>query len=108
MVTAGDVQFQSPAPKIILLTTSIVAMTGDEDAALHAEILQDLSIEVTDRVTKKPQEWLDVELVADLYLKYRNEAKRRRAERDILFPLGLTSETFIASQKQWPILLSDR
>lgn len=98
MVTAGDIQFQPPAPKVILLTSSIAAMTSDEDAALHAEILQDLSQDISARVAKASDQWLDVEFAAELYLKHRNEAKRRRAERDILFPLGLTTDSFIAQQ----------
>jgi len=98
MVTAGDIQFEPPATKIFPLTTSIVAMTSDEDAALHAEILQDLTSDVADRVAKAPSTWLEVEFVTELYLKHRNEAKRRRAERDVLFPLGLDSQTFINKQ----------
>jgi hypothetical protein len=92
MVTAGDVEFDSLAPKILSITNSIYAMTSDEDVALHAEILQDLSINIQTTVQKNPEEWLEVEYVADLYLQFRNEAKRRRAERDVLFPLGLNSE----------------
>jgi hypothetical protein len=66
MVTAGDIQFEPPQPKIYPLTTSIVAMVSDEDAALHAEILQDLSFDVADRVDKNPADWLEVEFVADI------------------------------------------
>ena len=99
MVTAGDIQFQPPAPKVIAVTSSIVVMTSDEDAALHAEILQDIAFDIHARVSKAPDQWLDVEIVGELYLKHRGEAKRRRAERDILFPLGLTSESFVAQQQ---------
>jgi len=98
MVTAGDIQFQPPARKIVPFTNSIIGMTSDEDTALHGEILQDLTIDITDRVKNEPTKWLDVEFVAELYLKHRNEAKRRRAERDILFPLGLDSQNFITKQ----------
>lgn len=98
MVTASDIQFQPPAPKILPFTSSIIGMTSDEDTALHSEILQDLSIDVTERVRKDAENWLDVEFVAELYIKHRSDAKRRRAERDILFPLGLDSESFITKQ----------
>ena len=86
-------------PKVIAVTSSIVVMTSDEDAALHAEILQDIAFDIHARVSKAPDQWLDVEIVGELYLKHRGEAKRRRAERDILFPLGLTSESFVAQQQ---------
>ncbi len=100
MATVGDVEFESSAPKILGLTTSIYVLTSDNDAALHAEILQDLSLTVHNMVHKSPSEWLEVETVAEMYLKFRNEAKRRRAERDILLPLGLTSESFINRQHE--------
>ena len=69
MVTAGDIQFQPPAPKVIAVTSSIVVMTSDEDAALHAEILQDIAFDIHARVSKAPDQWLDVEIVGELYLR---------------------------------------
>jgi hypothetical protein len=49
---------------------------------------------VADRVAKQPQEWWLVRDVDDLYVKYRNVAKRNRAESVLLAPLGLTLDNY--------------
>lgn len=99
MVTTGDIEVEQPTPKILGLTSSIVAMPSDEDATLHSEILQDLSIRVSALVAANPKDWLVVKDVAELYLDCRNTAKRKRAERDFLLPLGLNQESFIERQR---------
>ena len=99
MVTAGDVQFQPPQPKIWQLTTSIVAMIAG-DIPLQTEILIELTAEVNRRIKANPQDWLNVKDVADLYSHYYSDIRRRKAEKRILHPLGLDSNTYISRQKE--------
>jgi ATP-dependent protease HslVU (ClpYQ) peptidase subunit len=97
MLTAGDIQFEPPIPKMYFLTPSLVVMFSG-DANFHSEVLQDLIVDVNKKVEAAPDDWLKVKDVADLYVSYRNAAKRRRAEAAILAPLGLTIDTFMTRQ----------
>jgi hypothetical protein len=108
MLTSGDIQFEPRATnKVLILTSSIVAMTAG-DAAFNAEILRQVSAEVDSLVHAAPTEWLAVKDVAEMYAKYRNLGKLRRAEAKLLAPLGLDRATFIASQQQMNPDLVDR
>jgi hypothetical protein len=96
MLTAGDIQFEPPAIKISVLTTSIAVMTSG-DSALHAEILQSVRSEITDRL-EYSEDWLNISEVAELYSHYYIEVRKKRAERALLSPLGLTMDSFLARQ----------
>ncbi len=97
MLTAGDIQFEPPDIKITVLTTSVVVMTAG-DSALHSEILQSVHAEIADRVATDPNEWLNVKDIADMYSHYYNETRKKCAERVILAPFGLTTDTFLMRQ----------
>jgi hypothetical protein len=100
MLTSGDVQFEpSTGSKILSLTNSIFVMTAG-DAALQAEILSMVFKEVTEKINKAPKDWLRVNDVADIYVKYYNVVRNKRAANLILAPLYLTGEDFIARQKE--------
>lgn len=88
LVTAGDVEFEPASAKVQMLTNSIVAMTAG-DANLSAEILGFVRAEIATHVSANPSQWLTVREVADRYCFHWAEAKRRRAELQILRPLGL-------------------
>ena len=47
-----------------------------------------------------PPDWFHVKEVSDWYSFYIDKVKAKRAEREILTPLGLTRETFISRQKE--------
>ena len=98
MVTAGDIQFEPPAPKIISLSSSICIMASG-DFAFHTEVVQEVSRDVVDRISADPNNWWLVKDVVDLYIKYRNDAKLKRAEAAILAPLGLTRSSWLQQQK---------
>jgi 20S proteasome alpha/beta subunit len=97
MLTTGDIQFEPPDIKIVTLTNSIVVMTSG-DSALHAEILQSVRAEILERLEYNSDEWLDIKEVAELYSQHYNEVRRKCAERVILAPFGLTSDTFLERQ----------
>jgi len=103
MLTSGDVQFEPNTSKIYPLTTSIAAMTAG-DSAFQIEILREVHKILEDRMRSQPDNWWLLRDVAYLYLHYRNEIKKKRAEEILLVPLGLDLNSFVAKQKQ----MSDR
>ena len=98
MLTAGDIQFQPPSSKIWEITKSIVMMAAG-DVGLQTEIWTQVRKSVDVRIQEKPNDWFRVEEVADLYRAAYFNLKRRRAEMEILAPLGLDSTSFLTQQK---------
>lgn len=66
MLTAGDIQFQPPQPKIWPITTSIVAIIAG-DVSVHAEIFSEMQLVVYNRIQQEPDNWWAVKDVADMY-----------------------------------------
>jgi hypothetical protein len=99
MVTIGDMEVESPTPKIVMLTSSIAIMTSDDDAAYHTEIITDAYATIARRITDEREKWWTVREVVDLYIERRISHKQARAERDILKPLGLNYNEFSLRQK---------
>jgi hypothetical protein len=97
MLTAGNVQFQPSSSKIWLFTSSIAMMSAG-DVGTQTEIYNDVMKEVTSRLSANSQTWLRVEEVVEFYRLAYFRLQRRRAERAILEPLGLDSDTFLARQ----------
>ena len=104
MLTAGDVQFEpTAAPKALAVSNSIFLMTAG-DSGLQGQILTLVLKEVSERIQSNPAEWWLVRDVADLYIKYYNQIRKKRAEDAVLAPLYLDNNTFIANQN----LMNDR
>jgi hypothetical protein len=99
MVTATDIEFEPQRPKILPLTTSIVAMLAG-DSTLQWEVLLNVNSEIIARINAEPKKWLNVRDVADWYARSYNEAKLKRAENAILAPLGLSRDSFITRQHE--------
>jgi hypothetical protein len=98
MLTSGDIQFEPPLLSKLTQLTSSIGILQAGDAAFHSEIMWGVVADVAARIQAQPMNWWLVSDVADLYVKYRNEAKRKRAEAVILAPLGHTIESFIRDQ----------
>jgi hypothetical protein len=98
MVTAGDIEVEQGTPKIIRIAPSIYLMMSDDDAALHSEILSDLSLRALEQENNKPNAWT-VREIADLYAFCYEEARLKRAEWEFLLPQGLNRSSFIEQQK---------
>jgi hypothetical protein len=98
MLTSGDIQFEpSAGTKTYFLTNSMFVMTAG-DAALQAEIILMVLQEITDRIAKDPNNWWKVSEAADLYVKYYNVIRNKRAENAVLSPLNLNGQSFLANQ----------
>ena len=100
MLTSGDgeIEFEPAFPKSFPLSSSIVAMTVG-DSALQAEILQDVLPLVREQIAARPDVWLKVKDMAELYSSTYIKIKNKRAENAVLGPLGLTRKTFYEGQK---------
>lgn len=98
MLTAGDIQFEPQQSKLFPITTSIVAMIAG-DAAMQAEVLQEVRDEASRRIDAEPKNWLRVRDVAERHSHFFTEVRQKRAEKAILKPLGLDRLTFITYQK---------
>jgi hypothetical protein len=74
------------------------------DAALQAEITALVLKEISDRIAREPKNWWTVSEAADLYVKYYNFIRNKRAQNEILSPLHLDGQSLLANQKT----MSDR
>lgn len=97
MLTAADVEFEPEVPKLYPLTNSIVALLAG-DSPTQAEVLQEVDLQV--KALLKPDEWLDVKQVAELYAQAFNKRRTREAQTAILAPLGLDVNSFISRQRE--------
>ena len=88
MITAGDVEFEQPQPKMWSLSAHIIAMIYG-DMAAQGEIAARTEIGVARRGVR------DVESVAALYASNVGDYTRRAAEASVLGPLGMSTESFL-------------
>jgi hypothetical protein len=108
MLTSGDIEFEpNSRRKIFAVTKSIVVMTSG-DASFQSVILRGLTQHVTEKVLAHPGDWMRVQDVADGYAHLWAEAKGKRAEAALLWPLNLDRTTFNASQRSLDPALVDQ
>jgi hypothetical protein len=99
MLTSGDVEFEpNSRRKIFAITKSIVLMTSG-DASFQSAILRALTHHVAEEVRATPGEWMRVEDVVTRYVRLWTEAKAKRAEAALLWPLNLDRATFNTTQR---------
>jgi hypothetical protein len=103
MLTAGDIQYEPPSPKVFQLTKHVVSMMSG-DAAFYTEIMDS----VLRQLDPNTEDFVAVTDVADLFVHFRSEAHRKRAASAILSPLGLNSETFMSRQQELDPNLVDK
>jgi hypothetical protein len=111
MKTGGDVEFEPrkhelsdnarlswvSGSKIFRPTTSLAAMTAG-DASLQIEIHTEVFSALQARITNEPSNWWKVKEFAELYVRFYDIAKAKRAASAVLVPLGLDSDSFVAKQ----------
>ena len=88
MITAGDVEFEQPQPKMWLLSPYIIATIYGNIAA-QAEIASRTELEIARQGVR------DVESAAALYASNTGHYTRRAAEVSVLRPLGMSTESFL-------------
>ena len=97
MLTAGDIQFEPGQAKMWNFTSSIWALVAG-DMAIQGELMKRANIETQRRMVADPKPWLLVKDVADIYCREFRKLRRERAEAEILSPLRLDFQSFLAKQ----------
>ncbi|MBI3635186.1 MAG: hypothetical protein HY216_03065 [Candidatus Rokubacteria bacterium] len=93
MLTVGDIEFEPPQTKVFPLAQHVVAMiAGDSAAMLDVARAAWTELQVSPRA--------DVGAVANLCAQKFSELRRRRAEEEILAPIGLDIPTFLLRQRE--------
>lgn len=96
MLTAGDVEYEPELSKIFQISTACAIMTAG-DAALQREICLAVATEIGERIKLEPETWVPIEDVAKCYGRHHSRIQSEAAERAVLRPLGLTTESFLAN-----------
>jgi hypothetical protein len=99
MVTAGDIEMESPVSKIFAMSNFLNVMPSDNDVALHTEILLETQTKILKIIEAKPTEWPLVKDMVDVYISTYDEKRQKLAERAFLTPLKLTHETFLEKMR---------
>jgi hypothetical protein len=99
MITAGDIEFEPQKTKVYPFSNSIVAQIAGE-ASIQMELIQQVTGDVGKRIETSPQDWWNVRDVVSLYSHYYQDSRLKHAERDILSPLGLNRDTWLAKQAE--------
>lgn len=97
MLSTSEIAFEPGSRKVSILTTAIFAMTSG-DAAVQAEILAGVRSDIDSYLAGDNVEWLTVEAVVDRYVFHWQKLLRKRSEAALLSPLGLTTDSFLATQ----------
>lgn len=98
MITAGDIQFEPPASKIVDVTNSIAVMAAG-DSNIQTQLLAIVSPIIIARIKEAPDKWIPVADAATLYRDTFVNIRANLAEKAVLSPLGLTYPSFISKQK---------
>lgn len=99
MVTAGDIEFESSSPKILPLTTAIVALTaGDQN--IQMQVYQKAYQMIAGEITSKPNVWIDVRHAAEIYSQCFYGLRNKMIEDSVLSMYGLTFNSYISQQKK--------
>ena len=99
MVTAGDIEFESSSPKILPLTTAIVALTaGDQN--IQMQVYQKAYKIIAEKIAPNPNIWIDVRYAAEVYSQSFYELRNKMIEDSVLSLYGLTFDSYISKQKQ--------
>jgi hypothetical protein len=92
MITAADVQYEPQQQKIAFFGKSLILIAGD--IGIHSQAIRETQKQVRGR-DPTPHE------IALIFGREIQAINRRHAENEILAPLGLNTDTFMAQQKDF-------
>ena len=92
MITAADIQYEPQQQKIAFFDGTMILVAGD--IAIHSQAILDTQKQIKDRKLH-PYD------IAQIYGRSIQAVNRKRAENEILGPLGLNTDTFLAPQKDF-------
>lgn len=93
MITAGDIQYEPLQQKVSVITQKILILVAGEFPT-HSEAIQGTMRAVGNKKEVTPHQ------VAVIYGQQIQAIRRRSAEDQILAPLGLNMESFLAQQQE--------
>lgn len=105
MLTTGDRQYETNQAKCRALTTSVAVMIAG-DISIQNRILEETKSQI--ELLGIPSEKLcSVKYIADMYASVYRDLHFGLAERHILYPLGLSKDSWISQQQQLSPILVD-
>ncbi len=99
MVTANDIEFEPPVPKILTLTTSIVVLTAG-DQSIQIQVFQEAYKRISAEIADEPKKWIDVSHAAEVYSECFYELRNKMIQNSIFSHYNLTFDSYISKQKQ--------
>ena len=90
MITAADVQYEPQQQKIAFFGKTLILVAGD--VGIHSQAIRETDKEIRGRQ-------LSPHDIALIYGRAIQSVNRRHAENELLAPLGLNTDTFLAQQK---------
>lgn len=99
MVTAGNIEFEPPIPKILTLTSAIAVLTAG-DQSIQMQVYQKAFKTIAEKIAPDPLKWVDVSYAAEIYSRCFYDLRNKMIENSILSPYNLTFDSFIKRQKE--------
>jgi hypothetical protein len=96
MLTAGDIEFEPPFPKLFPLTNSIALLIAGDTSA-HGKLILRVAARVSSRLAAD-QSWMGVEEAAAMVAAEVTHYRLEVAEQELLGPFGLTMSEFLQRQ----------
>ena len=98
MLTAADgqIEFETGQVKAWMFSNSIIALISG-DTSIQAEVLRLVDKEVKAWIDADQKTWVNVKDVASMYGHKYRQVRRERAEAEILHPLGMDLQSFLAN-----------
>lgn len=97
LTSTRQVEFEPPITKVWSITDSVVVLIAG-DAGVQAELSHRVSTGIKELDDDSS---VSISDVVDLYAKHYGKLRQEAAERDILVPLGLDHESYLARSKEF-------
>lgn len=101
MITAGDIKFERPLPKIYRLTRSIVALQAGDSA-----VQDDVCVQCAEQLATRGA--VSVNDAVDEYCLQLSRHNAKQTERLLLAPLGIGLVEFIQRQQEFPVSFTEQ
>lgn len=98
MLTAGNIQFEPPQPKVAQATSSIAFLLAG-DSTTQTVLCNRTQTIIDNAIRQSPDEWINVCDVAEAYGRFYASFKHEQATQALLAPFGLSGQNFIDNQQ---------
>lgn len=98
MLSTDTIEFEPNQTKVFPITQFVACMLSG-DSTVHAEVMQQVSTELLEYRYAELADTPSVRKVAGTYSRYFRQNWLKRAEAEVLAPVGLTIKSFLAGQR---------